>query len=149
MALSADLRVAIGKRAGLASMLIGAMCVLAELCFLLPDLLVTKDALPMYKENIGLFRGILQASIFATFALGTLAVALSRPSSRGLLGMAFGVTALLLGGAQAEPLDIAVPRAFSVGLDYLVLELLVLGLIFMPIEALFALRPQRVFRAGW
>lgn len=149
MALSANLRIAIGKRAGLASMLIGVMCVLAELCFLLPDLLVTKDALPMYKENIGLFRGILQASIFATFALGTVGVALSRPSRRGLLGIALGITALLMGGSEAEPLDIAVPRAFSAGLDYFVLELLVLGLIFMPIEALFPLRPQRVFRAGW
>jgi len=33
------------------------LCVLAEFCFLFPDLLVTKDALPFYKANLGLFRG--------------------------------------------------------------------------------------------
>jgi sterol desaturase/sphingolipid hydroxylase (fatty acid hydroxylase superfamily) len=39
--------------------------------------------------------------------------------------------------------------AFVVGLDYFVLELLVLALIFTPIEALFPLREQRVLREGW
>ncbi len=149
MALTPELRIAIGKRAGLTSGLLGMLCVLAELCFLLPDLLVTRDALPIYKAHIGLFRGILQASIFATFALGALGVALSRPNRRGLLGISLGVTALLMGGAEAEPLDIAGSRAFSAGLDYFVLELLVLGLIFIPLEGLFPLRVQRVFRDGW
>lgn len=41
------------------------------------------------------------------------------------------------------------PRGFSVGLDYFVLELLVLGLVFIPIEALFPLREQKVLRDGW
>ena len=149
MALTPELRIGIGKRAGLASGLLGMLCVLAELCFLLPDLLVTRDALPIYKANIGLFRGMLQTSIFATFALGALGVALSRPNRRGLLGIALGVTALMLGGAEAEPIDIGGSRAFSAGLDYFVLELLVLGLIFIPLEALFPLRVQRVFREGW
>ncbi|HEU0202815.1 MAG TPA: sterol desaturase family protein [Burkholderiaceae bacterium] len=149
MALTPELRLAIGKRAGLTSGLLGMLCVLAELCFLLPDLLVTPDALPIYKAHIGLFRGILQASIVATLVLGALSIALARPNRRGLLGIALGVTALLMGGAEAEPLDIGGARAFSAGLDYFVLELLLLGLVFMPLEALFPLRVRRVFRPGW
>ena len=39
--------------------------------------------------------------------------------------------------------------AVSAGLDYFVLELLVLGLVFIPLERLFILRPQKIFRAGW
>lgn len=65
--LTAARRINLGKRAGVASGLLG---ILAELCFLLPDLLVTPDALPMYKANLGVFRAILQAAIVATFALG-------------------------------------------------------------------------------
>jgi len=149
MALSPALRSAVGKRAGVASGLFGMLCVLGELCFLLPDLLVTKDALPMYKEHIGMFRAILQASIFSTFALGALGVMLLRPNRHGLLGIALGAIALLMGGSEAEPLDIAGPRALSAGLDYFVLELLALGLVFIPLEGLFALREQRVFREGW
>jgi len=147
--MKATTRAAIARRAGLVSGFLGMLCVLGELCFLLPDLLVTRDALPMYAANIGIFRGLLQASILSTLALGALGVALERPNRRALLGIALGVVALLMGGAEAEPLDIGAPRAFSAGLDYFVLELLVLGLVFMPIEALFPLRPQRVLREGW
>ena len=68
--LTAARRINLGKRAGVASGLLGILCILAELFFLLPDLLVTPDALPMYKANLGVFRAILQAAIVATFALG-------------------------------------------------------------------------------
>ncbi len=37
----------------------------------------------------------------------------------------------------------------TMGLDSFVLELLVLGLIFIPLERLFALHTQRIFRQGW
>ena len=148
MALSAALRRSIGKRAGLTAGVLGMLCVLAELCFLFPDFLVSKDALPIYLAHIGLFRGILQVSIVATLLLGALGVLLSRPNRRGLLGIALGATALLMGGAEVEAVTIAVPRAFSIGLDYFVLELLVLGLIFVPLEGLFPLRAQPVLREG-
>jgi len=149
MALSPALRTRLGKRAGVASGLLGILCVLAELCFLLPDLLVTRDALPFYKANLEVFRAILQAAIIATLALGAASVALLRSKLHGLLGIALGATALLLGGWNAEPLDIGGHRDFAAGIDYFVLELLVLGLVFVPLERLFALRDQRTFRTGW
>jgi sterol desaturase/sphingolipid hydroxylase (fatty acid hydroxylase superfamily) len=149
VAVSRELRSAIGKRVGLSSGVLGMLCVLGELCFLLPDLLVTREAMPFYAANIGLFRGILQASIIATIALGVLGAALSRPNRRGLLGILLGATAMLMGGAEVEPLAVDTPRGLAVGLDYFVLELLVLALVFVPIEALFPLREQRVLREGW
>jgi len=141
-------RANIGKRAGVASGLLGALCVLAELCFLLPDLLVTPDALPFYKANLGVLRAILLASILATFALGAASVLLLRSKTYGLAGICLASVALLMGGAEAEAIEVG-PRAFSAGLDYFVLELLVLGLVFIPMERLFALRRQRIFREGW
>jgi sterol desaturase/sphingolipid hydroxylase (fatty acid hydroxylase superfamily) len=146
--LTAARRINLGKRAGVASGLLGILCILAELCFLLPDLLVTPDALPMYKANLGLFRGILQAAIVATFALGFYSTLRLRSKLHGLAGIALGSIALLMGGAEAEAIDIG-PRGFSAGLDYFVLELLVLGLLFVPMEQFFALRRQRIFRSGW
>ncbi|GAA4029178.1 sterol desaturase family protein [Actimicrobium antarcticum] len=147
--LTASLRIAIGKRAALTSVLLGALCIVAELCFLLPDLLVTKDALPLYKAHIALCRGILHASIFATFALGALGTMLAPMSRHGLFGIAFGIVAMLMGGSQAEAIDIGGLRSWAAGLDYFVLELLVLGLVFIPTEALFWLRRQKVLRQGW
>jgi sterol desaturase/sphingolipid hydroxylase (fatty acid hydroxylase superfamily) len=149
MALSPEKRITLGKRAGLSSGFLGILCVLGEFCFLLPDLLVTKEALPLYVEHIGVFRGILRASIIATIALGVIGVALSRPNRRALLGILLAAVALLMGGPGAEALDVGAAPTFVVGLDYFVLELLVLALIFTPIEALFPLREQRVLREGW
>lgn len=149
MALSRAVRIQLGKRAAVASGLLGVLCVLGELCFLLPDLLVTRDALPLYKAHLGLFRGLLQGAILATFVLGTAGVALLRSKAHGLLGIGLGAVALALGGAEAESLDIPARFGFAAGIDYLVLELLVLGAVFVPVERLFALRRQRIFRAGW
>lgn len=146
--LSAARRINLGKRAGVASGLLGVLSVLAELCFLLPDLLVTRDALPMYKANLGLFRGLLQVTIVAAFVLGAYSAVRLRSKAHGLLGIALASVALLLGGAEAQPIDVG-PRAVSWGLDYFVLELLVLGLVFVPLERVFPLHRQKIFRRGW
>ncbi|MSP72382.1 MAG: hypothetical protein EXR76_09385 [Myxococcales bacterium] len=84
-------RVDLGKRAGVASGLLGVICVLAELCFLYPDLLVTRDALPFYEANLDIFRGILWTTIGATFVLGLLGLIFLRSKVHGLLGIAPGV----------------------------------------------------------
>ena len=55
---AASLRSLIGRRAAFFSAMIGMLCVLAELCFLLPDLFVTPEALPHYVANLGVFRGL-------------------------------------------------------------------------------------------
>jgi len=141
-------RIDIGKRAAVTSGLLGTLCVLAELCFLLPDALVTRDALPFYQAHIDLFRGILQVTILATFACGALGLWLLRSKGHALLGIALGVVALMMGGAHVQAIDLG-RGAFSVGLDYFVLELLVLGLLFVPLERLFKLRRQKIFRRGW
>jgi sterol desaturase/sphingolipid hydroxylase (fatty acid hydroxylase superfamily) len=142
-------RVAVARRAGLVAGFLGMLCVLAELCFLFPDWLVTPDALPVYQANMPLFRGMLRASLFTTLVLGVLGVALEPPNRRALLGIALALIAFLMGGAEVEPVEMGARRSFAAGLDYFVLELLVLGLVFMPIEALFPLREQRVLREGW
>ena len=144
-----ELRAAIGKRAGLSASLLGILCVLGELCFLLPDLLVSREAMPFYAENIEVFRGILGASIAAALVLGALGVLLSRPNRRALGGIALGAIAILMGGPGAQALEVGSPGRIVVGLDYFVLELLVLGIIFIPLEALFPLRGQPVLREGW
>ena len=106
MALTPERRAVIGKRAGLVSGFLGMLCVLGELCFLLPDLLVTREALPVYVEHIGVFRGILLASIVSAIVLGVLGLALSRPNRRGLLGILLATVALLMGGPGVEAVDL-------------------------------------------
>lgn len=142
-------RALLGKRAGVTAGALGMLCVLAELCFLFPDALVTPDALPFYKTNLAVFRALLAAAIAATAALAVASLFLLRSKAHGALGLVLTAAALLLGGPGAEPVGAGRALSFSLGLDYFVLELLLLGLLFIPLERVFALREQRIFRAGW
>jgi len=142
-------RIDIGKRAGVASGLLGVLCIAAELCFLFPDLLVSREMLPVYRQNLAVLRGVLLGTIVAALFLGALSVMLLRSKTYGLMGIGLALVAVAMGGSRTEPIVLG-PRAFSAGLDYFVLELLVLGLIFIPMERIWALRrAQRIFRPGW
>ncbi|RYZ31301.1 MAG: sterol desaturase family protein, partial [Myxococcaceae bacterium] len=146
--LAPALRIDLGKRAGVTGGLLGVLCVLAEFCFLFPHVLVSNDGRAFYSEHLGLFRGILQVSIVLTFVLGTFSVLTLRSKAHGGIAMVLAMVAMLLGGGEAEPLTHQ-PRALSAGLDFFALDLLVLGLIFIPMERLWGLHEQRIFRAGW
>jgi sterol desaturase/sphingolipid hydroxylase (fatty acid hydroxylase superfamily) len=147
--LSRARRIDIAKRAGVTAGLLGVLCVLAEFCFLFPDLLVSREMRQIYHENLGVFRGILAAAIVGALVLGALSVMLLRSKTFGLMGIGLALVAVFLGGWTVQPIDLG-PRAFSAGLDYFILELLVLGLVFIPMERIWALRrEQRIFRSGW
>ncbi|AGC43914.1 hypothetical protein MYSTI_02598 [Myxococcus stipitatus DSM 14675] len=141
-------RTDLGKRAGVTGGLLGVLCVFTEFCFLFPHLLVSADGRAFYSEHLGLFRGILQVAIITTFLLGAFSVFSLRSKAHGGIAIVLALVALLLGGSEAEPLTHQ-PRAMSAGLDYFVLELLVLGLLFIPMERLWGLHEQRIFREGW
>ena len=148
MVLSAAARIDLGKRAGVIAGLLGVLCVLAEFCFLFPDWLVVPEALPFYRANLTVLRTTLLVLIVLTFLCGVMSVLLLRSKAHGVIGIALAMVATLLGGSEAEPLSSA-PRQFSAGLDYFLLELLILGLLFIPMERLWTLREQKIFRLGW
>jgi sterol desaturase/sphingolipid hydroxylase (fatty acid hydroxylase superfamily) len=141
-------RAAWGRRSGVTAGLLGILAVLGELCFLLPDVLVTQEARPFYREHMAVFRGILLATLLATFVLAAAGLLLLRSKTYGMLGMGLGLVAMAMGGAEVEPVQLG-SRTFFVGLDYFVLELLVLGLFFIPLERKFLLHRQNIFRTGW
>jgi sterol desaturase/sphingolipid hydroxylase (fatty acid hydroxylase superfamily) len=127
---------------------LGALCVLAELCFRFPHHLVYNDARAFYAAHIELFRDILLACIVATFVLGCIGALVVR-SKHAVAGLVLGTVAILLGGPNAEAIT-STPRTMSAGLDYFILSLLVLALLFIPMERLSPLRRgQRIFRKGW
>jgi len=138
----------VGKRAGVIAGILGALCVLGELCFLYPDLLVSHDMMPVYRAHMTAMRALLQGTILTTLLLGATSVILIRSKVFGLAGIALGVLAILMGGSQAEAITNK-PRAVSAGLDYFCLELLVLALIFVPMERIWTLREEKIFRKGW
>jgi len=136
-----------GRISGVVSVALGALCVLAVLCFRHPEWLTTPDlraALP-----IELLRVVLFAANLLALGFAALCYALGGARRLAFGGIALSALAIGLGGAWVEtPESVASTR--YVGVDWFVLDLLVLALVFIPLERLFALRrSQHVFRPGW
>ena len=136
-----------GWISGVLSVTFGAIGYGGVLCQLFPDLLTTPDARPLYPMD--LVRLLIGAFIVAGFTLGVLSTLLRRRKTLGLTGVALAVAATLLGGPWVE-ISGPVSGTRSLGLDWFLLNLLLLALLFVPLERVFPLRPtQRIFRQGW
>lgn len=136
-----------GWISGMLSVLAGALGYGAVLCLLFPDRLTMPDARPLYP--IALVRALVHSLLVIGFGLGVLSVLLRRRKTLGLTGIALSVAGTVLGGAGIRVAD-SVTGTWTIGLDWLLLNLLVLALLFVPLERVFPLRPgQPILRFGW
>jgi lathosterol oxidase len=135
-----------GRLSGTLSLGLGLLSLLAVLCFRFPELLTTPELRAVYP--LGVVRGVLFAALVLSPALAALSLALGGRRWLGWGGLATSGAAIALGGAwvEARPVE----RSAHLGLDWFVLDLLVLALVFVPLERALALvRGQRILRPGW
>lgn len=136
-----------GKISGVLTVFLGLLAVGAVLAMRFPGWLTTPEARPLYP--LGLIRALVAVVIVAAFALGTFSVFLSQRKSRGLLGIGLAALATALGGSRV-PIEGNFAETPYLGLDWFVLNLFILALVFVPLERAFArLKEQRIFRKGW
>lgn len=135
-----------GKISGVLAVFLGWLGLGAVAALHLPQYLSTPEARAAYPmEAIRLVIGIV---LFAALALAVVSLVLSRRKSRGLLGLGLAGLAVALGGAGVE-IEGPVPAGPYLALDWFLLSLAGLALVFVPLERLFRRLPQRVFRPGW
>ena len=95
------------------------------------------------------FRSVLFGILLVAFGAALLNLALRRTKILGGTALAFTLLATLLGGAGVHPAGELTGGVF-LGLDWFVLNVVFTGLLFIPLERLFARRPeQHLFRAEW
>ena len=136
-----------GRISGVLSVVLAALSLGAVLCFRFPALLTTPELRAVYPME--LVRGLLFACLLLSLGLGLLSALLARRLLLPAIGIGLAGAAVLLGGAWVEVAG-PVPRSPHLGLDWFVLDLLVLALLFVPLERWLPRRPrQRVFRVGW
>ncbi len=116
------------------------------LCLLYPQWLTVADVRGYY--NVGIIRVALHVVLIAAFALGATSVALRKTRLLGGAGMVVVLIATLLGGSRASA-RLAEHSDVYFGLDFFLLNLILLGTIFIPIERLFKRQDQPVFRDDW
>ena len=132
---------------GVLSAALGLIGLGAVFCFHFPELLTTPEARALYP--VPYIRALLHLVLVAAFLLGATSLSLRRNKALGTVGVSATLIAALLGGSRVA-VDDELRQGPFLGLDWFLLNLIVYSLIFIPLERLFARRPEQgTFRPGW
>jgi lathosterol oxidase len=135
-----------GWISGVLATVLGAMGLGGVFCFLWPEILTTpeiRNAIPL-----AYLRALLHFVLVSAYVLGLASLLLRRSKVLGGAGILLATVAVLLGGSTIP--GRRVEQSVYLGLDWFLLNLLILALVFVPMERLYArLKEQGVFRKGW
>lgn len=136
-----------GWISGVLAITLGGIGLGAVLCFHFPQILTMPELRRVYP--VPYVRALLHLFLVAAFLLGTLSIYLRRSKWLGLSGILLTLVAAALGGSQVV-VDEELTDGPFLGLDWFLLNLIAYSAVFVPLERLFAQRPQQpVFRVGW
>ena len=136
-----------GLISGYLSIFFSLLSLGAVICFLFPEYLTTAEFRVNYPIDI--FRWMIFGGLVFSFLFAFLSLLLSKRAKFAFIGMSVSVIAIVLGGSNIE-LESFDQGAFSISLDWLILEILALSLIFIPLELFFPKREdQSKFHPEW
>lgn len=143
-----DLDAGHGKVSAFLSMSLGLLGIFASLCFLFPSILTTPELRPIYSKHYDFLYYTLLTGILISAILGSYS-AIIKQNKYGFYGLLFSILAAVLGcGLIKAPTLPNLP--FYAGFDYFVITLLILALVFIPLEGFFAKnKQQKLLRVGW
>ena len=132
---------------GVSSAFFGLLSFGAVVCLHFPQLLSSPELRLHYPMH--LMRLLIQSLIVGAIGLGVVSAFLRRKKILGLTGMSFALAATLLGGSSVE-INETLHAGPAIGLDWFLLDGLLMTLIFSPIEVIWPAYPkQSVFRSEW
>jgi sterol desaturase/sphingolipid hydroxylase (fatty acid hydroxylase superfamily) len=136
-----------GWWSGVLSAFFGVLSLGAVACLHFPQLLTSPELRGFYPMPV--MRLLIQGLIVVAIVFGVVSAVLRRKKILGLAGMALALAACLLGGASV-PINQTLHSGPAIGLDWFLLDMFMMTLIFSPIEVLWpAYRKQSVFRDEW
>jgi sterol desaturase/sphingolipid hydroxylase (fatty acid hydroxylase superfamily) len=136
-----------GWWSGVLSAFFGLLAFGAVVCLHFPELLTSPELRPYYPMY--LIRLLIQGVIVGAIILGVVSAMLRKRKALALTGLLFSLAATLLGGSSV-PINGQLGNGPALGLDWFLLDMLLMTLIFSPIEVLWPAYPkQSVFRSEW
>src|SRR5688500_17234046 len=112
-----------------------------------PDLLGSPELAAVRESST--FRPVVHVTILAAYALSVISLILRSRKVLGFTALTVALAAALLGGSNATARDVEYWGIFF-GLDFFVLNMVLIGLLFAPLERLVPhRRDQRLFRVEW
>ena len=139
-----------GWLSGVASAALGLLGLGTVFCFHYPSILTVPELRSLYP--LPYIRALLHLVLVGAFSLGVISVYLRQNKALGVAGITATLIAAVLGGSQVPVGDVAAGSAEGpyMGLDWFLLNMIVYSAVFIPLERLFAHRPeQSTFRPAW
>ncbi len=141
------MKVGEGRISGAISIFLGLLSLAGILCFKFPEQLTTPEFREIYTAEMA--ENILLGGIIATFLFALVSILLHKNKKNAVIGTCLGVLAIVLGGITVEGRAVE-QVAWSIGLDWLILDLLIMAILFVPIELVFPKNKlQSKFHAEW
>lgn len=136
-----------GRISGAFAIAFGSMSLGGALCFLYPEYLTTPEFRGHY--DVEVLRGVLGACIAVGIASAVRSLTVNPSKVAGLIGGGLTLAALALGGTGIDPGEVGDARVY-LSLDYLVLSLLAMALVFVPLELFYPKHTQQTkFHPEW
>src|SRR5882757_4538968 len=136
-----------GWVSGVLGVFFGLLGLGGALCLHFPALLTLPEARSHYPMVV--IRLLIQGTIAAAFVLAGLSAILRQRKVLALTAGLLAALALLLGGGST-PLPNEVGSHYGIGFDWFLLDLLVMTIVFVPVERFWPLHPgQKTFRPEW
>lgn len=129
-----------GKISGYISIFLGISSFLAVLCFKFPEWLTSPEFREIYTGES--MKMLLTGAIIASFFFAALSFMLSKQKRWALLGLISCTLAIVIGGFNVQGRSVEKTN-WHLGLDWLLLDLLLMAVIFVPIEMVFPRNTQQ------
>src|SRR5205814_1621100 len=136
-----------GWWSGILSAFFGFLSFGAVLCLHFPQLLSSPELRPHYPMHA--MRVLIQCLIVAAILFGVISSILRKKKILALTGMLLAIAATALGGSSVQ-INETPHDGLAIGLDWFLLDMLLMALIYVPLERLWPQYPkQGTFRKDW
>ena len=120
-----------GKISGYVSIFLGCLSLLGVVCFKYPEQLTTPEFREIYTGES--MKILLTSVIIASFFFAALSFMISRQKKWALIGILICTASIIIGGFSVQGRAVE-KTGWHLGLDWLLLDLLLMAVIFVPIE---------------
>src|SRR3981189_2382331 len=136
-----------GWWSGILSAFFGFLAFAGVLCLHFPQFLTSAEFRPFY--SLHAIRLLVQFLIVAAVAFGVISSLLRKKKTLALTGMLLAIAATAWGGSSVK-VNGSQLKGMTIGMDWFLLDLLLMALIYVPLERLWPQYPdQGTFRKGW
>jgi lathosterol oxidase len=119
------------KFRGAISIFLGLLSIISLLCFRFPEYLTTPDFCEIYTGEM--VERIMFGAIIVSLVFALVSFLLSKKKKMELIGLSLCVVTIALGGFSVEGRSVDKVN-WSIGLDWMILDLLMMAFLFVPVE---------------